>query len=214
MNGVLAIDTASSSVIALCSLAAEGVVTRSWPGLQNHSRQLITAIDELLRRAARPSGIAVTIGPGSFAGLRVGIATAESLALGWDVPVYGVSTFEAINRAAVAAGEFIAVHPAGRGEFACQRFRERLAAGAPFLASTEALRGGDALVGEEASAMGGLEVTAEERVAGVAAIAEERMAAGKRPEGLEAFYLREPNITRPKRTPLAANSDTARAGRQ
>ena len=208
MSGILAIDTASSSVIALAWHMQDETNTRELPGPQQHSRQLMTAIDEMLAlQKARPAAIGVITGPGSFAGLRVGIATAESLALGWSVPVFGVSTFEAIARAADILQEFVAVHPAGRGEFACQRFARAMPNGEPFLAAAEALTAEGNFAGEGAGSMGGREVTAGQRVASVARIAAERVASGERPAGLEAFYLREPNITRPRRTPLVPTSN-------
>jgi len=54
---------------------------------------------------ARLDAIAVTLGPGGFTGVRIGLAAAEGLALAWDLPILGLSSF------AVAAG---AVDPAER----------------------------------------------------------------------------------------------------
>ncbi|MGD8561729.1 MAG: tRNA (adenosine(37)-N6)-threonylcarbamoyltransferase complex dimerization subunit type 1 TsaB [Desulfarculaceae bacterium] len=61
-----------------------------------HSRRLVPAIDFLLKQAGKGrkdlQGLAVTIGPGFFTGLRVGLATAQGLALGLGLPVCPVSS--------------------------------------------------------------------------------------------------------------------------
>ncbi len=65
---------------------------------------LLPAIDALLERTrvavADLDAFAISIGPGSFTSLRVGIATLKGLAFGSDVPVLGVSTLAALARAA------------------------------------------------------------------------------------------------------------------
>ena len=65
-----------------------------------HSERLMPAIADLLRDAAvAPSEVdlyAVAIGPGSFTGLRIGLAAAQGLPLAHDKPVVGVSTLEGI----------------------------------------------------------------------------------------------------------------------
>lgn len=64
-----------------------------------HSEQLIPHMDMLLKasKVAKTdiTGIAVSIGPGSFTGLRIGIATAKSLAYVWQVPLIGVMSMQA-----------------------------------------------------------------------------------------------------------------------
>jgi tRNA threonylcarbamoyladenosine biosynthesis protein TsaB len=65
-----------------------------------HSTRLLGAIDFLLNslglRLSAVDGLAVTIGPGSFTGLRVGIATAQGLSLGSSRLVAGVPTLDAL----------------------------------------------------------------------------------------------------------------------
>lgn len=64
--------------------------------------------------------IAVTIGPGSFTGLRIGIATAKGLAATLECAVIAVPTLHAIARSAGVAGTIVALIPAGRNEVYAQ----------------------------------------------------------------------------------------------
>jgi tRNA threonylcarbamoyl adenosine modification protein YeaZ len=210
VNGILAIDTASPSGIALAFRPGPEVepATIFVPGPQHHSQALIPAIDRLLGGHRDVlAAIGVVTGPGSYAGLRVGIATAESLALGLELPVYGVGAFAAIAQAARGLPSFLAIHPAGRGDVACQRFADGAPAGEPFVTARAALPTDLRFAGETAGTEGGIEVSPEDRAAAVVSIVSARMAAGERPRGIQAFYLTEPNITRPARTPLVAGAN-------
>ena len=65
----------------------------------NHAEVLLPLIQELREESGwsleRLTGIALSIGPGSFTGLRIGLATAKGIAYEWGVPVAGVSTLHA-----------------------------------------------------------------------------------------------------------------------
>ncbi len=97
----LAIDTSgmSSSVAvgdpATGQVAAEVNVRRR----RTHSEQLMEHIDTVLHLAGVEgkslTGIAVSTGPGSFTGLRIGLATAKVLAYTWQIPIVGVDTLTA-----------------------------------------------------------------------------------------------------------------------
>jgi tRNA threonylcarbamoyladenosine biosynthesis protein TsaB len=67
-----------------------------------HSERLLPAIDRMLGDAGvgldAVSGIAVSIGPGSFTGLRIGLSTVKGLAYATGLPVVGVPTLEAMAR--------------------------------------------------------------------------------------------------------------------
>ena len=95
---ILAFDTATSSATA--ALVRDGVLLgeRAVP-----ARVLMAAIDGLLDEAGVVpvdiDGVACGVGPGSFTGVRIGLALARGLSLALDVPVAGVSTL-----AALAAG--------------------------------------------------------------------------------------------------------------
>jgi tRNA threonylcarbamoyl adenosine modification protein YeaZ len=102
---ILAIDTATSrAVVALGSVDGQLIAADAWPAEQRHSEELLPRIDALLRRnETRPTelaGIVVGTGPGAFTGLRVGLATAKTLAHELGLPIAGVSSAEALLRAA------------------------------------------------------------------------------------------------------------------
>jgi tRNA threonylcarbamoyladenosine biosynthesis protein TsaB len=94
---------------------------------------LLPAIDRLLRRAgllpSQLSAWAIAVGPGSFTGLRIGVATLKGLAFGSAAPVAAVSTLAALARGAGPGGEpVVALLDARRGEVyagAFQRGGER-----------------------------------------------------------------------------------------
>ena len=65
------------------------------------------------------------------------------------------------------------------------------------------------LAGEGASELGGTEVSPEARVAALLRIAARLLLSGEAIDPVAPYYLREPNISRPKRTPLVAGSTTA-----
>lgn len=101
---ILAVDTATPcSTVALTSgTRADGRVLASLSVSSNvtHSRRLLVAIDHLLADCGIPkervAGFAVGLGPGSFTGLRIGMATVKGLVAAAGKPLYGVSTLDVI----------------------------------------------------------------------------------------------------------------------
>lgn len=74
--------------------------------------------------------IGVTVGPGSFTGLRVGLAFAQGLGAALDRPVVGVSTLDALAASVEAEGLVAAVIDARRGQVYARLFRDAVALGA------------------------------------------------------------------------------------
>jgi tRNA threonylcarbamoyladenosine biosynthesis protein TsaB len=124
----LTIDTASD--VASVALSREGVleVELTWRCPRNHSRELLPAVEYLMQRSGVDKGeltaVFVCIGPGSYTGLRVGIASAKGLAFALGLPIVGVGRLEAdAYQHADFAGPICAVHRAGRGELAWAVYR-------------------------------------------------------------------------------------------
>ncbi|WP_069801867.1 tRNA (adenosine(37)-N6)-threonylcarbamoyltransferase complex dimerization subunit type 1 TsaB [Thermogemmatispora onikobensis] len=118
---LLAIDSSTRQAsLALCSeetLYAE----ETWLVENNHSVELLPAIRRLLSsrnwRPADLSALAVALGPGSFNGVRVAVATARSLAFALEKPLVGVGTLDIIAAQQRRwSGPICAVLEAGRSE--------------------------------------------------------------------------------------------------
>lgn len=88
------------------------------------SAGLLTDVDRVLKSASvalKDVGLfAAAVGPGSFTGLRSGLATVKGLALTLDRPVVGVPTLHAVAYGARPARRVVALIPAGRGEVFAQ----------------------------------------------------------------------------------------------
>jgi tRNA threonylcarbamoyladenosine biosynthesis protein TsaB len=108
---VLAIDTAlgACSACILESGAAEPESRESLVMERGHAEALMPLIDRVVSGTtggfSRIDRVAVTIGPGSFTGLRVGISAARAIALAAEIPVVGVTTLSALLAPLVAAGD-------------------------------------------------------------------------------------------------------------
>jgi tRNA threonylcarbamoyladenosine biosynthesis protein TsaB len=109
---VLAFDTATD--VATSALVEDGEVLGE---RASKAATLLEDLDALLRQASARTvdvdALAVGIGPGSFTGVRVGLATARGLALALEIPAAGVSTLEALAAGAPGA---VPVVDARRGE--------------------------------------------------------------------------------------------------
>jgi tRNA threonylcarbamoyladenosine biosynthesis protein TsaB len=105
---VLALDTSSPrGSVALLEWRApnQSVLTLSCEHAEvnRHGERILPLVEELLNEAGWPRDsldrIGVGVGPGSFTGLRVGIALAQGLALGLDVPLVGVGSLRSMAAA-------------------------------------------------------------------------------------------------------------------
>lgn len=108
---ILAIDTAlgaTSAGLFESDTRAE-VVAETLPMQRGHAEALVPLVERLMNRAgagfADLSRVVVTVGPGSFTGLRIGISAARGFALARSVPVVGVSTLSAYAAPFIAASD-------------------------------------------------------------------------------------------------------------
>lgn len=131
----LVIETATAACSAALIRSGTVVAQRHEEVGRGHAERLIPMIAEL-PDGGRADRILVDCGPGSFTGIRVGIAAARGLALGWGVPVAGFSSLPLVAAAAFAAdpalAELAVVLEGGHGEVFMQAFTRPLAETGPF----------------------------------------------------------------------------------
>ena len=222
---LLAIDTSTRKAGAVLWRDGQAIATRTWESRRNHTAELMPAVAALLDSAGGASaltGIAVSLGPGGFSSLRVGLSLAKGFAMALDLPVVGVETLEAEAHPYAHMGlPVYAMLDAGRGEVSTACFG--LKQGLWSKLSDERITTPEQLVSElpESCVVSGegaalhrdyLSETAgplvvvirdhatEDRLYGVAALAESRLLRGASdpPATLEPLYLRKPNIGTPK----------------
>lgn len=97
---ILAIDTATQYA-GMALYNKDGVYAEeSWYAGRNHTTELMPRLVRMLKladfRVANLTALAVSLGPGSFTGLRIGLATAKGLALPHKLPVVGVPTLDIV----------------------------------------------------------------------------------------------------------------------
>jgi tRNA threonylcarbamoyl adenosine modification protein YeaZ len=155
---LLAIDSATAACSAALIDGDEVVAERHELVGRGHAERLVPMIEELLE-GRRPDSILVDCGPGSFTGIRVGLAAAQGLAIGWGITLAGYSAMALIAAGARRNGGEIAVAlQGGHGELFVQSY------GGDPLAPLDALRslapdaaaaaiGADLVVGSGAEAL-------------------------------------------------------------
>lgn len=138
----LAIDTANEN-IAIALLSDTKVladINQTMPRGQGEA--LIPMIQDILIKAnLSPSDIhqlAVTLGPGSFTGVRIGMATARGMALALNIPVFGTTTLEA--SALQTTGKVLSVLDTKRGDFYTQLFQDGEPLEEPIIRTTEQIK--------------------------------------------------------------------------
>jgi tRNA threonylcarbamoyladenosine biosynthesis protein TsaB len=214
---VMVIDTAlglcTAAVFDVDGAAALPLGVRSEPMTKGHSERL----GGLARDAAAQAGglealdrIGVTVGPGSFTGLRVGLAFAQGLGAALDRPVVGLSTLDALASMSPAPDR-AALIDARRGQVYARFWKADRAAGPAEALSVEDARARAAGLGEGATLIG----SGAGLVADAAPSAVLLDAAAPSPEILalltaradpaqappKPLYLRAPDATPPSRLP-------------
>jgi tRNA threonylcarbamoyladenosine biosynthesis protein TsaB len=212
---VLALDTCGRAGGA--ALAREGAIAGEvlLSTAATHSRRLMASVDFLLEAAgaarAELGGLAVTVGPGYFTGLRIGLATACGLALGLGLPAAGVSSLRLIAAGAARPGVttwavtdarrgLVYAAPFGLGPRGLERRGEDTALAperlAPLIQAPALLAGDGARAHAEVLAGPGVELAPAwadlPRPGLLALIGAERLARGQgvAAEGLAARYVR------------------------
>ena len=119
---ILAFDTSSAAcTAALFNGAGECVARRDERIGRGHSERLVPMLAEMLggRTADR---IIVGVGPGSFTGIRVGLAAAHGLAIGWNAELSGMSSLALLAAGTRGNEDVTAAIMGGHGELFVQQF--------------------------------------------------------------------------------------------
>src|SRR3954454_1731925 len=122
---ILAFDTSSTAcTAALFDDGGACLASRDEQIGRGHSERLVPMLAELLEGRAA-NRIVVGVGPGSFTGIRVGIAAAHGLAIGWDAELLGMSSLALLAAGVEPAGEVAVAILGGHGELFVQEFDSR-----------------------------------------------------------------------------------------
>lgn len=137
---ILAFDCSTSP--ASVALQVDGQVAVRSIAQGQQAGQLVPAIDALLKEKhisyKNISCFVTTVGPGSFTGLRIALATLHGLALATGIPVKTLTSLQAVAHD-VAADDFIVALNAGKGEVFAQRFIHHTAEGDMMVVKPEAV---------------------------------------------------------------------------
>jgi tRNA threonylcarbamoyladenosine biosynthesis protein TsaB len=203
---VLAIDTC----LFACSVAVvdgERVLARRVePMSRGHQERLAPLVQEAMAEAGlgfdRLERIGVTVGPGSFTGLRVGLAFAKGLASALAIPAVGIGSLEAL--ADTETGSVVAVLDAKRGQVYLQAFSDGAPVSAPdaLPIETAAARvaefAPDTLIGTGATLLADVRPGARIVEADVTdPVAVARLASQRSPVPPRPLYLRAPDAKLP-----------------
>ena len=119
---ILAIDTSTAAcTAALFDASGNCIAQRDEQIGRGHAERLVPMIGELLE-GRTPDRIIVGVGPGSFTGLRVGIAAAQGLAIGWGAELAGMSSLALLAAGATGSPSVAAAMHGGHGELFVQQF--------------------------------------------------------------------------------------------
>ena len=123
---ILAIETATRAGSVAVARGEQILSSQSGDATVSHSSNLIEIIERALAEAGASLSeidlFAATVGPGSFTGLRIGLATVKGFAAVTKRKIAPVSTLAAIAHAAGDSERTVSVLPAGRGEVFAQMF--------------------------------------------------------------------------------------------
>jgi tRNA threonylcarbamoyladenosine biosynthesis protein TsaB len=211
----LALETATPHAAVVVVREGVAVAGRTLEHTRQHAESLAQAIDDTLAEAGltapQLAGVVVGEGPGSFVGVRVGIAHAKGVATALGVPLVGVCTLTALACGEGPAGEGYAMLDARRGEVYARRVvREqglaRAVADTLVLSpaeATERAQGGAFVIGNAGDLLGEVGAPSIARagptLVGLAAAAGARVAQDYRDERLDLVprYGRAPDARLP-----------------
>ena len=125
---LLAIDTSTKKIGVALYDGARVLSAETWFSQNYHTVELAKAVAENLARIGAKPGdveaVGVALGPGSFTGLRIGLALAKGLAFSRGLPLIGIATLDVVAAAQPVQNiPLFAVLEAGRGRFAVETYQ-------------------------------------------------------------------------------------------
>jgi len=198
----LALETSTPRAGVALFRDGEMIFSHTFTADRSHSSELFAVIERALAPDLRPDRIAVGLGPGSYAGVRIAIAAAIGLSVATGAELIGLPSV-----AALAEGEYLALGDARRGAYAFSHVRDGEMVEGPMLQTREEI---DARIGRlgqlpaytsEELGLAGVEIRfpCVERLGRLAVAGRAIAARG----ALEPIYLREPHITTSRKNPPA-----------
>ncbi len=128
---ILALDTSGSRCDVAVVKGDEPLAQATWIERNAHSEKLIPLIEEALAASTlsrqKIDAVAISIGPGSFTGLRVGLSAAKGLALALDVPILGIPTHQAVAEMLPPLDRLWVTHTAKKDHFYWTEFTKKQA---------------------------------------------------------------------------------------
>jgi len=188
---MLAIETSTSRGGVALFRDGELVFGETFTADRSHSSQLFEVIERALAPDVSPERIVVGLGPGSYAGVRIGISAAIGLSVATGAEMLGIASVAALDE-----GEYLAVGDARRGAYSFAHVRDGALVSGPMLVTREELDarlGGLPAFSSEELGLPGIEIRFPQvdRLGRLALEGRSIQARGV----LEPIYLREPHIT-------------------
>ncbi len=193
-----------SSTRGSIALSGDEYVEESWPNERRNSGTFFEKLSSIRKKHGPADAIIVGLGPGSYAGIRIAVATAIGLAAAWRARLLGAPSICGMEG---DCADFLVVGDARRNSFFITEVKGRSLVHEPELISEEELRAriiaNKALPVFSSEALPQFEGVEQRHPA---AIELARMVVAENPAvssaPLQPLYLREPSITFPKTAPV------------
>lgn len=143
MAVILNIDTATNACSVALAVDGKTVISRTKEEGRSHSELLGVFIDEVIteaeKQSLKPEAIAISAGPGSYTGLRIGASLAKGLCFGYQIPLIAIDTLKLLAHTVIRQKQyenalFCSMIDARRMEVYSEIFNEKLASVRPIKA--------------------------------------------------------------------------------
>ena len=201
---ILALELSTGRGTIACHPDGAVIAEVAFANDRKHSGLFFENLQQVLQRVVYPELIVVGLGPGSYAGTRIAIATALGLQGTTGARLIGISSLRALE---TNAEEYCVIGDARRQSFFFARIVSRESAEGPLLCTRDELMARLAANAHPVFASEKIDGVTDNVIPGYpsARVLAEIAASGNADEAaapLEPIYLREPHITQPKSTPM------------